>query len=378
VISISTENDRQPPSAIIAGRLTVCTDGRSAITTPANPTRTALQPPADPLAQHDRRQRGDEYRTGEIAGDDVGERQIDGREKERRHFERGEDDADKLQPGAFHLQECRAMPPDRRRQHDQRRAGAQPQQLADRIGRDHEFSECVAEREHRHRQQHQANAGEARRAFVMVGRESGKKGHRGHGLSVGSGLRQRHSRSGIAAIRTPRYRWIKASAGAAQETGMTEFDPAHHRVVPEQRWFDDFSLGERFVIPSRTMTDAVFAAFQTASGDTHPVHYDVEYCRARGMPNLLAHGFQTLIHTAPGAGLFPFLVEESLVGFLEQSSRFLKPVYAGDTIYPALEVSELVPGRSTGVVILRSTVFNQRRELVLDGLQKFLIRRRPA
>jgi acyl dehydratase len=159
---------------------------------------------------------------------------------------------------------------------------------------------------------------------------------------------------------------------------MAEFDPANHRVVPEQRWFEDFLLRERFVLPSRTMTEAVFAAFQTASGDTHPVHYDVEYCRARGMPNLLAHGFQTLIHTAPGAGLFPFLVEESLIGFLEQSSRFLKPVYAGDTIYPALEVSELVPGRSTGVVALRSTVFNQRRELVLEGLLKFLIRRRPA
>jgi acyl dehydratase len=138
---------------------------------------------------------------------------------------------------------------------------------------------------------------------------------------------------------------------------MTEFDPAAHRMVPQQRWFEDFALGERFVIPSRTMTSAVFAAFQTASGDTHPVHYDVEYCRARGMPNM---------------------VEESLVGFLEQSSRFLKPVYADDTIYPALVVTELVPGRSTGVVSLRSTVFNQRRELVLEGLQKFLIRRRPA
>jgi acyl dehydratase len=58
--------------------------------------------------------------------------------------------------------------------------------------------------------------------------------------------------------------------------------------------------------------------------------------------------------------------------------RFLKPVYAGDTLYPALEVTELVPGRSTGVVTLRSTVFNQRKELVLEGMQKFLIRRRPA
>src|SRR6201986_3609966 len=152
---------------------------------------------------------------------------------------------------------------------------------------------------------------------------------------------------------------------------MADFDPTAHRMVPQQRCFEDFVLGERFVTPSRTMTSAVFAAFQTASGDTHPVHYDVEYCRARGMPNLLAHGFQTLVHTAPGAGLFPYLVEESLVGFVEKSSRFLKPVFADDTIYPALEVSELTPGKTTGVVSLRSTVFNQRRELVLEGKQKF-------
>jgi len=158
---------------------------------------------------------------------------------------------------------------------------------------------------------------------------------------------------------------------------MPDFDPATHRMVAEQRWFEDFIVGERFVLPSRTQTSAIFAAFQTASGDTHPLHYDVEYCRARGMPNLLAHGFQTLIHTAPGAGLFPFLVEESLLGFLEQSSRFLKPVYADDTLYPALEVTELVAGRTTGVVTLRSTVFNQRRELVLEGMQRFLVRRKP-
>ena len=39
----------------------------------------------------------------------------------------------------------------------------------------------------------------------------------------------------------------------------------------------------------------------------------------------------------------------------------------------ALEVIELVAGRSTGVVTLRSTVFNQRKKLVLEGMQKFLI-----
>jgi len=158
---------------------------------------------------------------------------------------------------------------------------------------------------------------------------------------------------------------------------VSEFDPFAHRMVPEQRFFDDLRLGERFVLPSRTMTDAVFLAFQAASGDNHPVHYDVEYCRAHGLSGMLAHGFQTLIQTAPGAGLFPFMTEDALVGFIEQSSRFLKPVFAGDTLYPALEIDELSPNRTTGVVGLHSTVYNQRRELVLEGHLRFLLRKRP-
>jgi len=145
----------------------------------------------------------------------------------------------------------------------------------------------------------------------------------------------------------------------------------------EQRYFEDFRLGERFVLPSRTMTEALFAAFPLASGDNHPVHYDAEYCRARGMPHMLAHGYQVLIQTAAGAGQFPFLVEDSLLGFIEQSSRFLKPVYAGDTLYPRLTVSELKPQRTTGVLTLSSTVHNQKAELVLEGTQRYLLKKRP-
>ena len=157
------------------------------------------------------------------------------------------------------------------------------------------------------------------------------------------------------------------------------FNPAAHRMVPEQRWFEDFALGERFVLPSRTMTDAIFLAFQAASGDNHPVHYDVEYCRRHGMPHMLAHGFQVLIQTAAGAGLFPHLVEDSLKAFIEQSSRFLAPVFVGDTLYPALEVDELSPNRTTGIVGLRSTIHNQAGAMVLEGRHRYLLRKRnPA
>ncbi len=159
---------------------------------------------------------------------------------------------------------------------------------------------------------------------------------------------------------------------------MTTFDPRTHRLVERQRWFEDFALGERFVLPSRTMTGGLFAAFQVASGDNHPIHYDREYCRARGLPDMLAHGFQVAIQTCAGAGLFPHMVEESLKAFIEQSSRFLHPVVLGDTLYPALTVDELTPQRTTGVLGLASTVRNQHGALVMEGRQRYLLRRRPA
>ena len=156
---------------------------------------------------------------------------------------------------------------------------------------------------------------------------------------------------------------------------MSETTPAldSHRY-PEQRGFDDLAVGDTFYIPSRTMTEALFLAFQTASADNHPIHYDREYCRARNHPDLLAHGFQVLIQTAAGAGTFAHVIGDALIAFLDQSSKFLKPVYAGDTLYCSLTVTALERQRTTGVVTMRSTAHNQRGELCLEGTQRYLLR----
>jgi acyl dehydratase len=153
------------------------------------------------------------------------------------------------------------------------------------------------------------------------------------------------------------------------------FSPKNHRFA-EPRYFEDLCVGETFYIPSRTITQANFAAFQTVSCDNHPIHYDVEYCRANGHRDLLAHGFQVLSFSAAGAGLFPHVIGESLIGFIEQSSRFLKAVYAGDTLYPMLAITELTGQRTTGVVKMTVTIHNQKEDLVLDGWHKYLIRKR--
>jgi acyl dehydratase len=156
---------------------------------------------------------------------------------------------------------------------------------------------------------------------------------------------------------------------------MPGFDRRHHRIG-EQRSFGDLRVGERFPLPSRTVTEAHFAAFQTLSADNHPIHYDVEYCRERGLPGPLAHGFQILCFTAAGAGSFAHMIGDALLGFIEQSAKFLKPVFAGDTLYPTLEIAALTPQRTTGIVAVTVTVHNQRGELVLTGEQKYLLKKR--
>lgn len=155
------------------------------------------------------------------------------------------------------------------------------------------------------------------------------------------------------------------------------FKPEEHRLAPT-RWFEDFSLGERFPLPSRTMTEALFAAFQLASGDNHPIHYDAEYCARHGHPGLLAHGMQVFIQTAAGAGMFPHHSGDSLVAFTAASCRFLAPVYAGDTVYPELEIIGLKPQTTTGVLTMKASVHKHDGTLVMEGRHEYVLRKRPA
>ena len=152
------------------------------------------------------------------------------------------------------------------------------------------------------------------------------------------------------------------------------FDPKTFHVT-EQRAFADLKAGEVFRSPSRTVTEAHFAAFQSLSGDNHPIHYDAEYCKARGLRGMLAHGLQVLAFSAAGAGSFPHMIGDALIGFIEQSSKFLKGVYAGDTLYPALTITALIPQRTTGIVVMAATIHNQASELILTGEHKYLLRK---
>lgn len=142
------------------------------------------------------------------------------------------------------------------------------------------------------------------------------------------------------------------------------------------KYFEDFSVGDKYVIPSRTQTSAIFSMFQGASGDNDPIHYDKEFCKERGHPEMLAHGLQVLIQTAAGAGSFPSEVRDSLLGLIEVYGKMLKPVYREDTLYPQLVVSKLISQNTTGIVEMKALVNNQNNILVFEGFHKYLIRKK--
>jgi 3-hydroxybutyryl-CoA dehydratase len=149
-------------------------------------------------------------------------------------------------------------------------------------------------------------------------------------------------------------------------------------VVTEQRWFEDFKVGDRFQAPSRTLTDAHFMFFAGLTGDAHPLHYDDEYARKTRFGRRLAHGLLLTSLTAVGASTLAPLIEASIVAFVEQTTRFRAPAFIGDTVQPRHEVIGLERKRSAGLLTLRVTLTNQRDETILDGEHRYLIAYRPA
>jgi 3-hydroxybutyryl-CoA dehydratase len=125
--------------------------------------------------------------------------------------------------------------------------------------------------------------------------------------------------------------------------------------------FDEFRVGDRAVY-QKTITAADLVTFAEMTGDRHPAHLDENYGRASAFGQRVAHGMLTasLLSTANGLLLgVPGAVS------VEQTLRFLRPVFIGDTITATTEVVEILP--RTRRLRCRTTCTNQHGELVVAG-----------
>lgn len=144
----------------------------------------------------------------------------------------------------------------------------------------------------------------------------------------------------------------------------------------EQWYLEDFAVGQRFEFGRRTVTDAHFAFFAAISGDNHPIHYDDVYASRSKFGRRVAHGLLLAAMTAMGAAPLSVRLHDSMVAFLEQSTRFLRPVFVGDSVAVEAEVAELIPKKEVGVLRLTIRMSNQDGETILEGSQSYLLKRR--
>ena len=129
--------------------------------------------------------------------------------------------------------------------------------------------------------------------------------------------------------------------------------------------------GQVFSTPSKTLTDAHFLFFSGLTGDNHPIHYDVEYAKSTKFGAPLAHGLLLAGMTALGGSDASFQIDGFV--FIEQGSRFLKPVTVGDTIRTDLTVEKIWQEGKRRFVRFATAMINQRDEAVLEGFHTYQI-----
>jgi acyl dehydratase len=148
---------------------------------------------------------------------------------------------------------------------------------------------------------------------------------------------------------------------------------------PRGKHFDEFEIGERFLSPGRTITEADVVAFAGLSGDWNPLHTDEEFAKRTPFRRRIAHGM--LVNSiASGLGNQTGLFDGTTVALLEMVIRYKDPVLFGDTIHLELAVAEKRESTSPrrGVVVFETTVRNQRGEAVVDGQWVVLMKRRAS
>jgi acyl dehydratase len=145
-------------------------------------------------------------------------------------------------------------------------------------------------------------------------------------------------------------------------------------------YLDDLRPGQTFALGQRKVTRAEIVEFATA-WDPQPFHLDEAAAQASIYGQLIASGWHT-------ACIFMRLFAD---GLLNRSAalgspgldelRWLKPVYAGDSLDARVEILEVRPSRSRpdrGAARIRCVVSNQRGDEVLTMIATVMFLRRAV
>ena len=144
-------------------------------------------------------------------------------------------------------------------------------------------------------------------------------------------------------------------------------------------YYEDFNVGDQFVTPRRTVTEADVVNFAGLSGDYNPLHTDAVFARETPFGRPIAHGLLVL-SMVTGLTARLGLTDGTAIAFLGIDEwRFRKPVFFGDTIYARVTITakRTTSKPDRGIICRKVEVFNQDDELVQEGQLNLMVRRKP-
>ncbi len=142
------------------------------------------------------------------------------------------------------------------------------------------------------------------------------------------------------------------------------------------RLFDEFSIGQRFETPSRTITEADIGTFAGLTGDYNPVHTDEVFATATGFGGRIAHGPMG-IGIAFGLASRLDLIDGTVVALLGVTWDFKAPMRPGSTIRALIEVIETrnVSNPAHGLLGLSIALVDEADKPLQEGSARLLMRK---
>ena len=151
-------------------------------------------------------------------------------------------------------------------------------------------------------------------------------------------------------------------------------------MLPEPRFLEDFTVGDRFPTGSVTVTEDSITSF-AAQYDPQVFHLDREAAAQSLFGELVASGWQTAAMTMRLMVDSRFAGATPLIGLGVEGLKWPRPVRPGDTLSATVEVLEIRPSQSNptrGSMRIRTTTVNQDGETVYEMTSTTLVPRRSA
>ena len=144
-------------------------------------------------------------------------------------------------------------------------------------------------------------------------------------------------------------------------------------------FFEDFEAGTEYRTRARTVTETDVVSFAGLSGDFNSLHTDAEFMKESPTGERIAHGM-LIVAIASGLSNQMGWFDGTTLALAEVASKFKAPVRFGDTIHAVFTLNEKKPSSKPdrGIVILNTSIRNQRDEPAIEGTWTLLMKRKVA